>query len=156
MGICQSSLLNQTYYVGWFLLKKFVDLVRVCYLHIISRNYSNTLLLINLQKTCPKQTGFCPLLGVYFNDKQINRWLYLSSSLQGISLLFALIRKRIDPKYFLFTETNSLIVLAVRQSVKYFFAPNSPIFPIRLPEKQEEEEGEPRQLQSLMRFMQTQ
>ena len=35
--------------VGWFLLR-FVDLVIVCYLHIISRNHSNTLLL-----TCRKQ-----------------------------------------------------------------------------------------------------
>ena len=42
--------------VGWFLLRRFVDLVIVWYLHIISRNRPNTLLLINLQKTktCPK------------------------------------------------------------------------------------------------------
>ena len=43
--------LIETKNVGWFLLKRHVDLVRVCYLHIISRNHSNTLLLINLQKT---------------------------------------------------------------------------------------------------------
>ena len=30
---------------GWFLLKRFVDLVIVRYLHIISRNHSNILLL---------------------------------------------------------------------------------------------------------------
>ena len=35
---------------GWFLLKRFVDLVRVRYLEIIIRNHSSTLLLINLQK----------------------------------------------------------------------------------------------------------
>ena len=29
---------------------------------------------------------FCPLLNVYFNDMQITRWLYLSSSLYGIPL----------------------------------------------------------------------
>ena len=36
--------------------ERFVHWVRVFYLHIISRNHSNTLLLINLQKTknCPK------------------------------------------------------------------------------------------------------
>ena len=36
--------------------KRILDLVRVCYLHIISRNRFNTLLLVNLQKTktCPK------------------------------------------------------------------------------------------------------
>ena len=41
--------------VGWFLLKR-VDLVIVRYLHIISRNHSNRLLLTNLQKpkTCLK------------------------------------------------------------------------------------------------------
>ena len=37
--------------MGWFLLNRFVDLLRKCYLHIINRNHSNTLLLINLQKT---------------------------------------------------------------------------------------------------------
>ena len=42
--------------VGWFLPKRFVDLVIVRYLPIIRRNHSNMLLLINLQKpkTCPK------------------------------------------------------------------------------------------------------
>ena len=34
--------------VGWFLLKRFIDLLRVPSLHIISRNYFNPLLLINL------------------------------------------------------------------------------------------------------------
>ena len=59
--------------------ERFVDLVRVPYVQIISRNHSNTPLLINLQKrkTCPNKalqqrlfcsdikistakTGFCP------------------------------------------------------------------------------------------------
>ena len=45
--------------VKWFLPKKFVDLVRVHYLQIISRNHSSTLLLINLRKTntSPKQSA---------------------------------------------------------------------------------------------------
>ena len=40
--------------VGWFLLKRFVDLFRVCY--IISRNHSSRVLSMNLQetKTCPR------------------------------------------------------------------------------------------------------
>ena len=42
MGICRSSLLNQKHYAGWFLLKRFVDLVRICYLHIIGRNHQKT------------------------------------------------------------------------------------------------------------------
>ena len=42
--------------LGWFLLKRFVDL-RVCY--IITKNHSNTFLLINLQKTktCSNSQG---------------------------------------------------------------------------------------------------
>ena len=42
--------------VGWFLLRRFVDLLNICPLDIISRNHSNTFLLINPQKTksCPK------------------------------------------------------------------------------------------------------
>ena len=41
--------------MGWFLVKRFVDLFATCY--IISRNHSNTFSLINLQKTktYPKQ-----------------------------------------------------------------------------------------------------
>ena len=37
--------------VGWFLLRRFVGLVRVSSLHITNRNHFNTSLLINLQKT---------------------------------------------------------------------------------------------------------
>ena len=48
-GICRFLLLIKKD-VRWFPLKRFVDLVRVRYLQVISRNHSNTLLLINLQK----------------------------------------------------------------------------------------------------------
>ena len=53
---CLSSLLNQKHNARWFLLQRFVDLVREAYLRNISRNLSNALLLINMQKTkpCPK------------------------------------------------------------------------------------------------------
>ena len=47
------------------------------------------------------QTGFCPLLNVYFNDMEINMWLHLSSSLWEIPLCCDLFRKRIDQKSFL-------------------------------------------------------
>ena len=55
LGIFRPSLLNQKHNVGWFLLKMFVDIPRVCSLHN-SRNYCNTFILIHLQKrkTCPK------------------------------------------------------------------------------------------------------
>ena len=71
----------------------FVDLLIVRYLHIISRNHSNTFLLIKLPKTktCQKkplqqsydiriltvQTGFCPLLNVYFNNMNIKARSYI-------------------------------------------------------------------------------
>ena len=37
MSICRSSLLNQKHNVGWFLLTKFEDLTKACYLHIVLR-----------------------------------------------------------------------------------------------------------------------
>ena len=47
------------------------------------------------------EAGFCPLLNVYFNDMQVNRWPHLSSSLWGNSLYFDLFKKRVDQKIFL-------------------------------------------------------
>ena len=44
-----ASLLNQKHEVGSFLLRRFVDLVRVYSLLIISRNHFNTFLLLQLQ-----------------------------------------------------------------------------------------------------------
>ena len=51
-----ASVTFQKHNVRWFLLRGFADLVRVCSLHIISRNYPNKFLLIRMQKTktCPK------------------------------------------------------------------------------------------------------
>ena len=60
---------------------------------------------------------------------------------------------RIGPKNFLFIGTENWIVLAVWWSINYFFAWNSPIFWIRMAEKQEEEH---RQLQCIMGFTQKQ
>ena len=45
-----ASLLNQKHDLGWPLLGRFVDLVRVCSLLIISRNHSNMFLFLDLQK----------------------------------------------------------------------------------------------------------
>ena len=52
MGIYQSSLVNQEHNMQCFLLKNFVDPVRVHYSHIVSRNHSNTLF---IDLTCRKQ-----------------------------------------------------------------------------------------------------
>ena len=41
LGICRSFLINQKHNLGWFLLRRFVDLSRVCSLHVIIRNHSN-------------------------------------------------------------------------------------------------------------------
>ena len=51
LGIWRISLINQNNNIGWLLLKRFVHLCRAFSLHIISRNHSNTFLLINMQKT---------------------------------------------------------------------------------------------------------
>ena len=67
------SLFSQQHSVEWFLLRRFVDLLRVCSLLIINRNYTNTFLLIILQKNLSKvnriamsfYTGFRPLLNVF-------------------------------------------------------------------------------------------
>ena len=58
--------------------------------------------------------------------------------------------------YTLLVETIALvalIVLVVQWSVKYFFAPNFPIFRKSC---KEEEDGENRQMQSVLLFKQTQ
>ena len=46
---CLPSFSYQKHSVGRFILQRSVDLIRVCYLYIISRNHSNALLLISLQ-----------------------------------------------------------------------------------------------------------
>ena len=54
--ICRPSFINQKHNVEWFLLKRFVHVWRACSLHIISRNYSDSFFLINMQiaKACSK------------------------------------------------------------------------------------------------------
>ena len=60
---------------------------------------------------------------------QIYRWLHLSSSLWGNSPTLRIVpKKKNRPEKYPFKATNNLIVLAVRWSVKYFSAPNSPLF----------------------------
>ena len=115
LSVWWNFFLIKTHNVVWFLLRRFVDLVKVFSLHVTNRNHFNTLLLINLQKKktppkwniavkaiCPDTrilislTGFCALLKVYFNDVQINMCLDLSKSLWEIPLHCDLLRKRID------------------------------------------------------------
>ena len=43
-------------------------------------------------------TVFCPLLNVYINDMQIDRWLYLSTSPWGIPFCCDFFRKKNRPE----------------------------------------------------------
>ena len=86
MTFFRPFLFNQE--VTWFLLR-FVDLVSVYSLLVISKNHSNTFFLTNLQKTKLNQsrilekgiffdiriwTGCFPLPDIFFSKIQINRW----------------------------------------------------------------------------------
>ena len=63
---------------------------------------------------------------------QISRWSHLSSNLWGISLgnfpSLAYVQKKNRPEKFSFIATNNGIVSTVQWSLKYLFAPNSPLF----------------------------
>ena len=110
-------------------------------------------LLILISGFWQRRKFFLLLLNDCFDDIQINRWLYLSSNLLEIPLCCDLFWKRIDQQNSLFMEIHSWIVLAVWWSVKYLFAPHSPIYRIRLAEPREEEHN---QLLSVTRFTQMQ
>ena len=81
---CWASFLNQKHDVGCYLLRRFVDLLRLYDLLNISRNHSNKFLLLDLEKNRSNVenrssdvmilTWFSPLLNVYANDMQLNRW----------------------------------------------------------------------------------
>ena len=58
MGYRRSSVLKQKNNVEWFLLRQFVNLFRVFYLHIISRNHSNAPENKNLSKVKPCRKGY--------------------------------------------------------------------------------------------------
>ena len=49
-----TSLLNRQHNVGWFLLRRFVDLVTIYSLLTVKRNHFNTILLLDLQKNRSK------------------------------------------------------------------------------------------------------
>ena len=55
----------------WFLLWRFVDLLRIYFLLIVSRNHSN---MVEHCSDIRIYTGCCTLHNFYFNDMQINRW----------------------------------------------------------------------------------
>ena len=71
--ICR-PLLNQKHNMEWFLLRRFVDLVRIYFLLIVSRNHSNRVNIVLISGFRQIYTGCYPLHNIYFNDMQINRW----------------------------------------------------------------------------------
>ena len=102
-------------HVGWFLLRSFLNLVRVWSLHIISRSHPNTFLLA----MSVKKSG------------------YIFSVVSGEFPFTATCSEKKRPEKFPFKVTNNWIVLAVRQSLNYFFALNSLIFRKSLAEQKE-------------------
>ena len=58
----------------WFLLRRFVDLLRIYFLLIVSRNHSNIVNIVLISGFGQIYAGCCPLHNVYFNDTQINWW----------------------------------------------------------------------------------
>ena len=102
-----SCLHNQKHNVVWFLLQRFVNLLRVPYLQNISRNHFNALILA-------VYTGFCPPLNVYFNDVEIKIVFIYQVAYREFPFDCNLFWKRIDPKNILFIGTINWIVSAVR------------------------------------------
>ena len=67
-------LLNQKHNMEWFLLRRFVDLINIYFLLIVSRNHSNRVNIVLISGFRQIYAGCYPLHNVYFNDMQINRW----------------------------------------------------------------------------------
>ena len=65
---------NQKHNMKWFLLQRFVYLVRIYFFLIVTRNHSNRVNIVLISRSRQIYAGFCPLHNVYFNDMQINRW----------------------------------------------------------------------------------
>ena len=79
--------------MGWFLLSRFADLLRVCSLHSIRRIVPTSLskisqqgLFVLISRFWQIETSFRPLRNIYFNYKQSSRRPNLSSSLRRIPL----------------------------------------------------------------------
>ena len=64
----------QKHNMEWFLLRRFVDLIRIYFLLIVSRNDSNRVNIVLTPGFRQIYTGSYPLHYVYFNDMQISRW----------------------------------------------------------------------------------
>ena len=134
MGIYRPSPINQEHNLGWFLLKRFLDLSVVCSLHITIRNHSNTLLLISMQKIKTLQEALFVLISRFWQFRQafvhylMSILMYANKQVATLIKLLRLTQKKNRPEKCLFIATNSWIALAVWWSVKFFFAPYFPLF----------------------------
>ena len=59
---------NQKHNMEWFLLQRFVDLVKIYFLLIVSRNHSNRVNIVLISGFQQTYAGYYPLHNVYFND----------------------------------------------------------------------------------------
>ena len=117
--------------MGWSLSKRLVDLLRVCYLHMISKNHSNTLLLINLQKTktCPKkalQQRLFVLTFWFWKCRQVFVH-YLMSLLMYATCCIVLKKNR--PEKFLFYKNKQLNCIGCSMVCKLIFCSEFPDIP---------------------------
>ena len=58
----------------WFLLQRFVDLVRIYFLLIVSRNHSYRVNIVLISGFWQIYAGCCLLHNVYFDDMEITTW----------------------------------------------------------------------------------
>ena len=73
-AVSAESAWPQKHNMEWFLLRRFVDLLRIYFLLIVSTNHSNRVNIVLISGFQQIYAGCCPLHNVYFNDMQINRW----------------------------------------------------------------------------------
>ena len=70
--ICR-PFLNQKHNMKWFLIRRFVDLVRIYFLLIAGRNHSNRVNIALISGFWQIYAGCYQLHNVYFNDMHINK-----------------------------------------------------------------------------------
>ena len=70
--ICR-PFLNQKHNMEWFLIRRFVDLVRIYFLLIVGRNHSNRVNIVLISGFWQIYAGCYQLHNVYFNDMHINK-----------------------------------------------------------------------------------
>ena len=81
--------------------------------------------------------GFCPLLNIYFNNMQINRYIYLVVS--GETVLKRPVQKKNRPEKLPFIATNKLNCIGCLLVCKIFFLFRIPRYSGKIVEKKKME-----------------